>query len=256
VTEPIVVPQTEPAKKWFFFGGEADKEPFEDIVKKTYRAFTNDQKDVKYKGFTETHIGTQEYITALVEYTDDKQNDQNTLWVSLDEVIYKNEANGVAIDESVYKVFYEHAFLCHIKENLGNGAKQANTHIPVTMYMCSKDEAGNLSNVYYREEDKNSYSLLTDTIEHPFFGPVYLFTTEPIDTTRKSGLKRFSVFIDDALYIMNKDEDVSHHIPGPKEDEDDTQPITKTYVDYSAVRYYEGDLKVWAVNNINVFTEV
>jgi len=64
--------------------------------------------------------------------------------------------------------------------------------------------------------------------------------------------ERFSVFIDDALYIMNKDEDVSQHIP-VTQDEDD---MTKTYVDYSAVRYYEGDLKVWAVNNVNVFTEV
>ena len=263
-TEPAKTNEPEvaqaPAKKWFFFGGEPDEKPstlFTDKVNETYRDFMNDTKDVKYKGFTETHIDKEIYITAVVECSDYNQNEQNRLWVSLDEIIYKNEVNGVAIDKTVYRVFYEHAFLCHIKEKTGTfeNPTLANAPIPVTMYMCSRDDSGALINVYYPEGEQNVYSLLTDTVEHPFFGPVYLFTTEPIDANRKSGLKRFSVFIDDALYIMNKDEDISQHMPAPQEKEEDNQPPTKTYVDYSAVRYYEGDLKVWAVNNVNVFTE-
>jgi len=254
VTEP---PKQEPEKKWFFFGGNGDGEeekssPFNDKVKETYRTLMGDTKDINYKGFIETPVGTNAIITAFIEYTDDKTNINNMLWVSLDEIVNKNEASGISISENTYNIFNKNTFLCNIKESTGACAP-----IPVTMYICSRDESGELANVYYNEDEQGVYSLIPDPIEHAFFGSTYIFTTFPLDSSRKAGLKRFSVFIDDTLYIMNKGEDILQYMEVENyEEKNETEDINKTYVDYSTVRFYEEEHQVWAVNSMNVFTEL
>jgi hypothetical protein len=266
VPEPVVTsaPVNEPApetknKPWFFFGG-SDVDDFADRVKTAYRTFMNDTNDVNYRGFVETSIQTNTWITAVVQCTDLEKT--NHTWVSLDEIINKKEMNGVAIHETVSTTFKNNPFLKHIRERTDQGLGPC-APAPITMYICSANDAGDLHNAYYAENETNVYSLLPDTTDHPFFGDVYLFTTFSLDASKKAGLKRFSVFVDDALYIMNKGENITQYMTkdttkdttiGANE-EDNSQK--KTMEDYSAIRFYTDDSEqVWAVRTTDIFTEL
>jgi hypothetical protein len=261
-SEPVVTsaPVNEPVpetknKPWFFFGG-SDVDDFADHVKSAYRTFMDDTNDVNYRGFVETPIQTNTWITAVVQCTDLEKT--NHTWVSLDEIINKKDMNGVAIHETVSTLFQKNPFLKHIRERTTQGLGPC-APVPITMYMCSTNDAGDLHNAYYAENETNVYSLLPDTTDHPFFGDVYLFTTFSLDTSKKAGLKRFSVFVDDALYIMNKGENITQYMTkdttiGANE-EDNSQK--KTMEDYSAIRFYTDDSEqVWAVRATDIFTEL
>ena len=262
ITEPLVTsaPVNEPApetknKPWFFFGG-SDVDDFADHVKSAYRTFMDDTNDVNYRGFVETPIQTNTWITAVVQCTDLEKT--NHTWVTLDEIINKKEMNGVAIHETVSTLFQKNPFLKHIRERTTQGLGPC-APVPITMYMCSTNDAGDLHNAYYAENETNVYSLLPDTTDHPFFGDVYLFTTFSLDASKKAGLKRFSVFVDDALYIMNKGENITQYMTKDTTigaNEDDNSP-KKTMEDYSAIRFYNDDSEqVWAVRTTDIFTEL
>ena len=252
-------PNAPVSKPWFFFGG-SDSDDFTDHVNSAYRTFMNDTNDVNYRGFVETSIQTNTWITAVVQYKESEKT--NHTWVSLDEIINKKEMNGVAIHETVYTTFQNNPYLKNIRERTDQGLGPC-APVPITMYMCSLTGAGEIQNAYYAETETNVYSLLPDTTDHPFFGDVYLFTTFSLDASKKAGLKRYSVFIDDALYIMNKGENITQYMTKDTTkdttigaNEEDNSP-KKTMEDYSAIRFYTDDIEqVWAVRNTNIFTEL
>ena len=251
---PLELTQINEKNKKPFFGGDIDEtQPsvFINKMSKIYRAVTGDINDIKYKGFLESTLGASNYITAFIEYTEE-ESDNTVVWATLDEMINKKEINGISVHESIINLFNNNAFLCNIKEN--NGACIAN---PVTMYICHKRETGELENLYNTDTDQHMRLLLIDTVEHPLFGIVYLFTTHPIDSARKKNIKRFSVFIDDSLYIMNKDEDINQYMKNTTEPDTEQQDETKkTYADYSAIRFYDNNTPIWAINNISIFVEL
>jgi len=274
--EPVVVPPVEPVvvpppqqpvndkpipQKGFFWGGDDDdneiieKTPFFLKADETFKSFMGESgySDNTYKGFAEYKINDGAFIAAV--FNDEIQviDETSKQWATLDEIMNKKLLLGQQIDDSVYELFTQNRFLSTITY-----ASNKNVPTPVTVYLCKYNDNGELENVYYKdgENNKTSLSLIDYSVDHETFGVIYIFSSKPINNDF-SNIKRYSLFIDDSLYILNKDEDLLGFIPPiMEEEEEETEMRKKNYKDYECVRFYQGSDTFWAVKSARVFVEL
>ena len=210
-----------------------------DITKRCFRGFVEEPENTIYLMFDCTYVPVE--INA------------NRFWGILDEIVNEKFIYKVPVDKEVYTMIQNNEFLAYIKDK--NGER---INMPCCLYLCKINEKGEYDNVYYETDEHNmKYKSPTDgKINHDTFGHFYYFTTDPINPSGNvSRLKRFSVFIDNALYLLNINKPIEE-IDFNTDDEDDFDETHKSYRDYTCIYFFEDGLQLWCVKSLSRFIEL
>ena len=157
----------------------------------------------------------------------------------LHEIINLRKIGNVAIDESVSNLFKNYEYIASIYDETDKVVEY-----PYLLYLCQGTE-GAYNNV--EENADNMELFIPNKILHSALGYCYLFTSKMLNESA-TNTKRFVVFIENALYILNRAiPTTEYHLYDNVEiEEDKDDPDCRNY-QYSSVYFWEGDTQLWAV---------
>jgi hypothetical protein len=206
---------------------------------------------INYRGFLEV---PNDAIYVMFDCTYLKMElNPDQLWGILDEIVNEKHIYKTPIDIDICNMIQEHEFIAYIKDSTGN-----RINMPCCLYLCAKID-GKYQNVYHagtEEEHLKQKSIADAKIDHAVFGHSFLFSTDPIDPTNQTlKLKRYSVFIDNALYILNIDTNIKS-LDFFAEEEDDLDESHKSVRDYNCIYFFDEGLQLWCVKGISRFTQL
>lgn len=204
-----------------------------------YRGFLEEPEDIIYVLFDCTYLSVD--VNA------------QRFWGILDEIVNEKHIFSTPMDKQIYNMIQNNEFIAYIKDK--NGER---INMPCCLYLCRVNEKGEYDNAYYETDEHNmkQKSATDGKITHDTFGHFYYFTTDPIH--KDSGthrLKRFSVFIDNALYVLNINKPIED-IDFVTDDEDDFDDTHKSYKDYTCIYFFEDGLQLWCVKSLSRFVEL
>ena len=191
----------------------------------------------KYKGYIS--LADNKHI-AVFDVTDlEMEPQEESIWATLYEINDKKHILDIPVAEFTHKTFSENPVMKYIINQKG-----AAIDIPIIVYMC-EENAGSYDNSYYSEEEsrEQSESIINYRVSHPVLGYCFLFTTDPFEHNNLSKIKRFSLFTIDAIYLLNKDRDLSEY-----QDLD--------LHEYETLCFYENSVEYWAVDSSDQFLEL
>lgn len=204
-----------------------------------YRGFIEEPDDIIYVLFDST------YVTVDVS--------TQRFWGILDEIVNEKHIFSTPMDKQIYNMIQNNEFIAYIKDK--NGER---INMPCCLYLCRVNDKGEYDNAYYETEEHNmkQKSATDGKITHDTFGHFYYFTTDPIHKDSVAHrLKRFSVFIDNALYVLNINKPIDE-IDFVTDDEDDFDDTHKSYKDYTCIYFFEDGLQLWCVKSLSRFVEL
>jgi hypothetical protein len=194
-----------------------------------------------YKGFLD--VGKNTFVmvihTTSLEFT--LENHEGRFAI-LDEILYKKNLSGEPIEPLVKTLFQEHEYMKFILDQ--------NRHplpLPVCLYAVEK-KGMDYENSFYEEGSPIQFeqSGLDIPLEHPIFGSVFFFSTQPLESTTSPTLKRFAGFLQDTLYILNKNFELEENLADKKDE----------FHDFSGVVFYEKGVEYVAFFNEESFLEL
>ena len=191
----------------------------------------------KYKGYVSltgnTYIAVFDYNEMELLAQDD------SIWATLYEIKSKTRILDIPVAEFTYQLFHESPDMSYIK-NSENRAVE----IPRVVYICEEKDGG-YDNSYYIESEnrEQSSSMINTRTTHPVLGNCFLFTSEPFEINNLSKIKRYSLFSMDAIYLLNKDIDL-------------TEYQSTDLKEYESICFYENGVEYWAIENSDLFTEL
>jgi len=150
-----------------------------------------------YKGFVE-HGNNSMYVifdfTGLVL----KETKANRRWAIMDEILVHGAILGYKINQEIGAMFRENPFLVFITDENG-----LHIELPSVLYICGVGSNGDYINLY-QSDDKSTFSLFNERINHPNLGNVYIFSLTPLESSKGnvSRIRRFVGFTPDAEYVL------------------------------------------------------
>lgn len=150
-----------------------------------------------YKGFVQ-HGENSIYVIFDFTGLALKETKTNRRWAIMDEILVHNTIVGYKINDELSVMFKANSFLIFISDENG-------THLdlPSVLYICGLDSNGDYINLY-QSDDKSTISLFNERINHPSLGNVYIFSLEPLPSSKGnvSRIRRFVGFTPDAQYVL------------------------------------------------------
>jgi L-rhamnose mutarotase len=212
----------------------------EEIAKRTYRGFLEENENTIFVMFDCTYVNVDVNMKRF--------------WGILDEIVNEKRIYNVPVEKDIYNMVQNHEHVAYIKDK--NGQR---INMPCCLYLCKINETGEYENVYYpnAEHDMKQKSPVDGKIPHDTFGFFYYFTTDPIhkyDNIRS--IKRYSVFIDNSLYVLNINKSIDEIDFASDNEETSFDEDVKSYKDYTCIYFFEDGIQVWCVKNISRFVEL
>jgi len=189
----------------------------------------------KYKGFIKLKNNT--YV-AVFDFTElDFEDQPDTIWGIIDEIVDKNRILDTSVSETTYQTFYENSFMKYLINS-----KNIAISIPISVYIC-EDNNGSYDNSNYKDDETRETvkSIINLRVIHNTLGSCFLFTSEPLNFNNLSKIKRFALFANDAIYLLNDNIDISEY---------------KSLEDYEMVCFKENDTEYWSVKRTESFVEL
>jgi hypothetical protein len=211
----------------------------EEIAQKTYRGFIEEENHTIYVFFDSTYVSIP--------------LDDHHIWGILDEIVNEKHIGDSVMEKEIYDMVHRHEHIAYIKDSHGD-----RINMPCCLYLCTLNENGEYVNVFYDESEtmRTTKSISEKKINHGTFGNYYFFTTDPIHNNDNiHNIKRFSVFIDNALYVLNINKDIQE-IDFNTDDEEAEFDEVKTYKDYTCIYFFENGIQLWCIKPLSRFTEL
>lgn len=228
-----------------------------------FMQLTNTSDDVSekcYKGFIQSD-DTTFFVVFDCNDTGDGLNlnmeNNAPMMVILDEIIRNKKVLNIPIEPKILDFLNEHDYMKYITDNDNHPVS-----IPNCMYMVENIN-GVYENVEYEEGERraNVNSPIHTQVDHPIFGLVYLFSYIPLENSDGQNItpsdetslpflsgryKRFAVFTQDTLYMMNQTYPLGENLAEYRADFDD----------FSTVCFYEDGIEYIATRKNGVFMEI
>jgi len=166
----------------------------------------------------------------------------------IDEILNKKKMYELPIEQHVIDLFLSSPLITHIYYQRGEEIPY-----PLSVNLCLSDGEGQYKNAYYSDPLK-PVSIVNPKVEHPFFGSVYIFSSEPIihgstkgliqglsetfTETNSTPIKRFALFTDSAKMYKEITS---------------AEQVDKRYICYGFV---EKSHELWAVKQVKLFVEL
>jgi hypothetical protein len=140
---------------------------------------------------------------------------------TINELCHLKTVDGIAIDESIDKLFTQNTDLLYIND------LETSEHIPVPFsgYLCTMDDANHITNVVKEEEEEDIQLFTTDIFNVGLQDDFYYLTTKSLNP----GALRYVIF---PLKAVNFDKSIMD------------------YSEYNSVYYNSPEMEFWAVTSI------
>ena len=140
---------------------------------------------------------------------------------TINELCHLKTVDGIAIDESIDKLFTQNTDLLYINE------LETSEYIPVPFsgYLCTMDDANHITNVMKEEEEEDIQLFTTDIFNVGLQDDFYYLTTKSLNP----GALRYVIF---PLKAVNFDKSIMD------------------YSEYNSVYYNSPEMEFWAVTSI------
>ena len=140
---------------------------------------------------------------------------------TINELCHLKTVDGIAIDESIDKLFTQNTDLLYIND------LETSEHIPVPFsgYLCTMDDANHITNVVKEEEEEDIQLFTTDIFNVGLQDDFYYLTTKSLNP----GALRYVIF---PLKAVNFDKSIID------------------YSEYNSVYYNSPEMEFWAVTSI------
>ena len=140
---------------------------------------------------------------------------------TINELCHLKTVDGIAIDESIDKLFTQNTDLLYIND------LETSEHIPVPFsgYLCTMDDANHITNVMKEEEEEDIQLFTTDIFNVGLQDDFYYLTTKSLNP----GALRYVIF---PLKAVNFDKSIMD------------------YSEYNSVYYNSPEMEFWAVTSI------
>jgi hypothetical protein len=164
----------------------------------------------------------------------------------LHETLNLRKICNVVIDESVTNLF-KYEYIATIYDETDKVVEY-----PYLLYLCQGSQ-GAYINV---ESVENTEVFIPNKILHGSLGYCYMLTSKMLNEGA-SNTKRFVVFIENTLYILNKSIASSeyHLFDNADIEEDKEDPDCRNY-QYSSVYFWEGNIQLWALYSSKYITAI
>ena len=215
---------------------------------------TFENLQTKFKGFIESgeNGDGRSELFVFFDIGDIDVSDQCT-WAILDEIMVKNSIANISIVESNYNLFYNNLLLSQLMKI---NVYSENTSTPILVYLCVSDN----TNAYYSENESSqtTVSQVNTKTTHPVFGIGYVFSTKPFNDTNLSKIKRYSLFINGAVYFLNKTTNINEFIlPNSENNVDNISENTSQNLDSIEIAcFYKDGVQLFFVREFDAFTEI
>lgn len=190
----------------------------------------------KFKGFVEN--GNTIYV-ILEENNTPLLDEYKSVFkpAVLHEMLNLRKICNVDIHESACNLF-KYEYIADIYDETDKVVEY-----PYLLYLCEGTE-GSYSNL---ENIENVEVFIPNRILHSALGYCYLFTSKMLNESA-SNTKRFVVFIENTLYILNKSVTTMdyHLFDNADIDENPSDPDSRNY-QYSSIYFWEGNTQLWAL---------
>jgi hypothetical protein len=133
------------------------------------------------------------------------EKEETPIWATLEEIILYKSFQRTTIQSHLADFFLQRPYTYTIQNKYGLAVPT-----PHRLFCC-KSKENVLSTVKIEDFSEDSLNMV-DTIEHPQFGQIYLFTNQPIGGSNPQHL-RFVGFVEDALYLMKPIDEISTPLP-------------------------------------------
>ena len=210
---------------------------------------TIENLQTNFKGFIESGENgengeSRSELFAFFDIGDIDVSEQCT-WAILDEIMVKNSIANISIVESNYHLFYNNLLLSQLMKI---NVYSENMHTPILVYLCVSDN----KNAYYSENESSqtTVSQVNTKTTHPMFGIGYMFSTKPFDDTNLSKIKRYSLFINDAVYFLNKTTNITEFVSSNSENP--SQNLDSIEI----ACFYKDGVQLFFVRDFDAFSEI
>ena len=250
MTTPQIPPENAQIQKGGYDQNDINNMFFEQCSQlfKTSTQLSNEIALENYKGYLKlknnTYIAVFDCTNLDFENESEDQSilelvdEHQSIWAIVDEIVNKKRILDLPISENLYNLFDENPLMMYIT-NSSNAIE-----IPLSVYICEVNNEEKYINSYYRQENnQNTESLINPRITHPVFGSTYLFTTEPLDYDNLSNIKRFALFSNSVIYLLNNDIPI---------DEYKSQNINE----YTGICFNQDNSEFWSIKDSNLFIEL
>lgn len=209
-------------------------------------SLTNDIASQRYLGFIEK----DDIIYVFFDCSKIESSVFENMHVGIiDEIINKKRISDVPIEQPIVELFSSSPLITHIYRQHGEEIPY-----PKSVNLCLSDNEGQYKNAYYQDPLK-TVSVVNPKVEHPFFGNVYIFSSEPIIQGSTKGLvqgimetlspapesnpiKRYALFTGSAKIYKEITS---------------LEQVDKRYICYG---FIEKSHELWAVKQIKLFVEL
>jgi hypothetical protein len=184
-----------------------------------------------YMGFLESADGNIYVFFNFTQFEFTKG-----IWGILDEIINKHRIADTGIKDADYKLFYENPLLLFIRDE-----RREPMEVPISTFFCDV----NGKNTYHNDTESSqlSISLIDEKIIDPIFKSIYLLSNDPIVYENLDLIKRYALFIKDAVYFLNKDFEL-------------TPEMDIVVDDQICASFYKDGKQFWAIKSVERFTEL
>ena len=228
------------AQEHTFFMNQCSQELLK--VLPIYDIFNSELLEKIYKGFIEKEK-TLYVIFDSTKIENKIEINEKYNWLIVDEIINKKKINDKEINPDIVDMLNNTPYMTNILDISGNRIIQPNL-----LYLCNNNNTNTEYKNVVKSPNKESIELFDDTIEHPWFGVSYYFSSVPIEKTANL-IKRYSAFTYNAKYILKDIDQIS-------QEEKDTVDTDLAENDISSIYFKENGIQLWCIYNNNQFTEI
>ena len=203
-----------------------------------------------YKGFAES--GDDLYIMFDATTIPVNINPSKYVWTIIDEIINSQKVLSKQVSQDLSKLFLKIPELADILDKDGHKIMRPNALYLCTNMTKSPDNPTiEIPDTTYKNIHKsvdNTISILDNTVDHPWLGTNYFFTSRALDGVDYKTVIRYAVFTYSARYILKEMESIS------QEEKDAFSKILEEETDNSSVYFWENGIQMWCIKSSDQFT--
>lgn len=194
-----------------------------------------------YKGFVEYENTLYVVFDSTKISMDIDIDNTKYKWAILDEIIIHHKLQGKEFSPEAVNLFIKHSYMMNIMNDQGNPILK-----PSLAYLCVRPDE-----IYKNVQENNpagSINIIEDTIEHPWFGNHYFFSSNVLEETDVNKINRYALFTYNARYILKDIEHISQEEKDKFDEslEEDTTNLT--------LYFWEKNIQLWCIKTSEQFT--
>jgi len=254
ILDPLLQPSqpsaeyTDESQEHIFFMNECSQALLK--ILPIHDMFDPETLQTMYKGFAES--GDDLYIMFDATTIPVNINPSKYVWTIIDEIMNSQMVLTKQVSQDLSKLFLKIPELADILDKDGHKIMRPNALYLCTNMTKSPDNPTiEIPDTTYKNihtSVDNTVAILDNTVDHPWLGNNYFFTSRALYGVDYKTIIRYAVFTYSARYILKEMESIS------QEEKDAFSKILEEDADNSSIYFWENGIQMWCIKSSDQFT--